>query len=160
VEYEESYYAERSKRTIEDPCLMILLCQHGEIYPWGGTRLAASTYKNGPVASKLRKLPFVDLAASRDGDDGVDAVFDVAHFDEVAAIMKPRRRRRLTPEQRQAATERLTQYQPAKGQSVQDLARQSDSAARTRDPGTRSGHSALKAPKRPENVPSGNRPQP
>lgn len=42
VAYEESYYAEYGPNAYrEDPWLMVLLCQHGEICPWGGQNLAA-----------------------------------------------------------------------------------------------------------------------
>ncbi|HUT09142.1 MAG TPA: hypothetical protein VMY42_01475 [Thermoguttaceae bacterium] len=129
VEYEESYYTERSKHTIEDPWLMVLLCQNGHICPWGGSNLAACTKSSRLIATRLKALPFVTVA--QDGSDGANIVFDVAHFDQVAEIMKPRRRhRRLSDEERRAAAERLRQYQPAKGQSVQDLARQRSETAR------------------------------
>ncbi len=88
VEYEESYNAERTKNTLEDPGLMILRCQNGHICPWGDSALAACTNTNGSVATRLRKLPFVTVV--QDGDDGVNAVFDVEHFNEIAKIMKPR----------------------------------------------------------------------
>jgi hypothetical protein len=42
--------------------------------------------------------------------DGVDVQFDVADFDRVAEVMKPRRRR-LSPEARLAAGIRLAKYQ-------------------------------------------------
>ena len=122
VKYEESYYAVRSKQTIEDPWRMILLCQYGHICPWGGSKLAACTKRSGRIANKLMALSFIELA--QDGDDGTNVVFDAAHFDEVARIMKPRRRRRMSDAQKAAAAERLRQYQPAKGQSVLESARQ------------------------------------
>jgi len=132
IDVDESYYAERPEfRKTEEPWLLVLLCQHGHICPWGGSTLAACTDKAGPIANQLKALTFVTVA--QDGDDGVNVVFDVEHFDQVAEIMKPRRRRRLSPEQRQNAAERLREYQPAKGQSVQDLVRQrSETAPETR----------------------------
>ena len=51
-------------------------------------------------------------------------VFHVDHFAEVAEIMLPRKRKRLSEEQRRQAAERLRKYQPAKGQRVQDVVRQ------------------------------------
>ena len=111
VEYEESYYAVRSKQTVEDPWQMILLCQHGHICPWGGSKLAACTDRAGRIANRLMALPFIELA--QDGDDGANVVFDAAHFDAVAEIMKPRRRRRMSDAQKAAAAARLRQYQPA-----------------------------------------------
>lgn len=122
VKYEESYYAVRSKQTIEDPWQMILLCQHGHISPWDSSKLAACTKHPGRIANRLKGLPFTE--AVQDGDDGTNVVFDVAHFDEVAEIMKPRRRRRMSDTQKAAAAARLRQYQPAKGQSVLEVARQ------------------------------------
>ena len=103
IEYEESYYAERTKKTLEDPWLMIMLCQHGHICPWGDNLLAACTDKNGSVANRLRKHPLITI--TQDADDGVNALFDVKHFDEIAAIMKPKRRRQVS----EAERERLRQ---------------------------------------------------
>lgn len=108
--YEESYCAERSEfRAAEESWLRIMLCVNGHICPWGGSNLAACTNRAGTVARALRRLPFVRVA--QDGSDGINAVFDVAHFDEVAALMKPRRRRRLSPEARRRAAEHLKPWQ-------------------------------------------------
>lgn len=96
VTYEESHGAERREiRAAEAPWLMVIPCQHGKICPWSGGHLAACTFKNGSVASRLRNLPFVSVR--QDGADGINAVFHVAHFDTVAKIMKPKRRRRGRP---------------------------------------------------------------
>jgi hypothetical protein len=48
-------------------------------------------------------LPFTTTA--QDGTDGATVVFDVEHFEAVAEIMQPRRRRRLSPEARQRLVE-------------------------------------------------------
>jgi hypothetical protein len=116
VVYEESYYAERPEfRAAEAPWLMMIPCQHGHICPWGGENLAACTRTAGPIAKRLKALPFATVA--QDGSDGANVVFPVDHFEEVAAIMKPRRRRVLSPKARKAAGERLAKYQfrPAVG---------------------------------------------
>jgi hypothetical protein len=99
VVYEESYHAQygHNART-EDPWLQIISCLHGHICLWGDDKLAACTDKAGPVAKALKALAFTQTA--QDGDDGANIVFPVEHFDEVAAIMKPRRRRRLSEEQK------------------------------------------------------------
>jgi hypothetical protein len=110
VAYEESYYTERSRHTVEDPWLMMILCQHGHIYPQGGELLAVSTDKRGGVARRIAQLPFVTVL--QDGSDGINATFPVNRFDDVAEIVKPRKRRRLSPEQRAACTERLSQFRP------------------------------------------------
>jgi hypothetical protein len=80
------------------------------------------------VAKRLKALPYCRVV--QDGDDGANVVFPVDRFEEVAAIMRPRRRRRLPERQRVAVAERLRKYQPAKGQSVKDLARQRSETAR------------------------------
>jgi len=109
VRYEESRRADRGDGArLPDPWLMILLCQRGHIFPWGGDRLAASTDSPGATARKLAALPGAIL--HQDGADGMTVVFDVADFAAVAALMHPRRRRQMTEAQRAAATERLAKY--------------------------------------------------
>jgi hypothetical protein len=109
VTYEESYQAARGTGASRgDPWLMILPCRHGHIYPHGGSTLAASTNHRGPTARKLAALDCTTVY--QDGDDGVTVHFDVADFVQVAKVMKPRRRRQMTEEQKQVATERLAKY--------------------------------------------------
>ena len=129
---EESYHSEygANART-EDPWLMVVLCQNGHICPWGGSMLAACTDKNGSIANLLRKNPLVNVV--HDGDDGVNAVFNMKHFDEIANIMKPRKRRRLSEAQKQKSVDRLRKYWPSKGQSVPEAARQQSKSARECD---------------------------
>lgn len=75
-----------------DPCLRLIPCRHGR--DW----LGASTNRRGPICRALAMLPGVRVL--QDGDDGINAIFPVAEFDAVAGVMKPRRRRRLSPEHR------------------------------------------------------------
>ena len=82
VAYEESYYADYGPNArIEDPWLMVVLCKHGEICPWGGSILAACANKPGRAAKRLKSLPFTKVA--RDGDDGANVLFDIERFDLV-----------------------------------------------------------------------------
>lgn len=92
VEHDESYRAERGR----DPWLLIIPCRHGHIYPYGGDLLGAATNCRGPVANRLKALPGVQVV--QDGDDGINVTFRLEQFDVVAAVLKPRRRRRLSPE--------------------------------------------------------------
>ena len=122
--YEDSYAAERGdKGRTHDPWLLTVACRHGHIYPHGGTMLGASTNSRGPIANRLAAPPCVRVV--QEGDDGVNVVFDVGDFDQVAAVMRPRRRRKLTPEQR---TERL-----ANGCSSTSFAPQATTLAATVD---------------------------
>src|SRR6476660_4953227 len=110
VTYEESYYEERGEGgRLKDPWLRMIPCRHGIIYPNGGDYLGASTTLRGPIAGRLAALPCVRV--SQDGDDGVNAIFHVDDFETVAAVMKPKRRRRLTTDQRAERVERLRNYQ-------------------------------------------------
>ena len=116
VGYEQSYLAEHGDRgRADDAWLRIILCQHGHIMPWGGETLAAVTAKAGPVARRLAALRGVTLW--QDGSDGATVLFPVTMFEAVAEVMLPRRRRRLSPENRRAAGERLARFRfpPAVG---------------------------------------------
>ena len=77
---------------------LVILCRHGHIFDNGKT-LGASTKSRGPVAKRLAALSCVQVV--QDGQDGLNAIFKVADFDTVAAVMLPRtRHRKRTPEER------------------------------------------------------------
>jgi hypothetical protein len=61
----------------------------------------------GGIAQALKALTFTTL--HQDGSDGADVIFPVDRFEQVAKIMKPRKRRRMTPEDQQQAANRLRQ---------------------------------------------------
>lgn len=110
VIHEESYRAERGDSArVHDPWLLTIPCKFGHIYPHGGELLGASTDHDGRIANRLALLPRVRII--QDGDDGVNVVFHINELPNVASIMKPRRRRVLTAEQRNQRTERLRKYQ-------------------------------------------------
>jgi hypothetical protein len=95
IESEESYNSEHGEHgRAEDPWLMIIPAQHGHFYPHGGDTLGFATDRNGAVARRLRKLDFTEVL--QDGDDGINIAFPVECFEEVASIVKPKRRRRLS----------------------------------------------------------------
>ena len=82
------------------------------------------------MANKLKALPSTTVA--QDGDDGATVVFHARHFDEVARIMKPRKRRRLSASERQKRAERLQEYWADKRQ-VRTLAEANRGAIGGRD---------------------------
>ncbi len=102
-----------------DPWMRTLLCQRGMIYPFGGDRLAVEVDHHPGVARAVGAIPGVVLW--QDGDHEKTFLFHVDLFDAVAALVKPRKRRRchLTTEQLRAGGERLR----AKAQSVFGAAR-------------------------------------
>ncbi len=119
IQHEESYYAEESRcRGDEDAWLQVIPCRHGHIFPWGCGLLAASTSRRGPIAARLRSLPFVEVV--QDGDDGSTVTFPVESFDQVAGILAPKRKRSLRPETRSAAIERLRAFRFCKSHAGND----------------------------------------
>jgi len=80
-----------------DPWLYTIECRHGEIFPWGDDKLAASTTGPGAVANRLVKL--ADVEVVHDGSDGVTVVFFRRSIRVVASLMKPRRARKVSPAQ-------------------------------------------------------------
>lgn len=111
VTYEESYYAEHGDHgRADDPWLLQLECENGTIYPYGGNELVASTRRRGPVANRLAALACVTVW--RDASDGIDVRIDVANFDKVAAVMKPRRKRQVSDAERARLAEMSARHSP------------------------------------------------
>jgi hypothetical protein len=109
VTYEESYFGEYGDNAhVRDPWLMQIRGRYGTISPNGGETLAVSTHSLGNVARALRRLPCCQVW--QDGSDGVTFLFPAAAFPKVAKLVRPHRKPRLTPEQRQANRERLAKY--------------------------------------------------
>jgi hypothetical protein len=99
---EESYHVEHGKHGRSmDPWLWMIPCQHGHMFPFGSGLLGASTDRRGGIARRLAALP--GCRVHQDGDDGLTVVFPEAMFEMVAAILKPRRRRRWSEAQRARA---------------------------------------------------------
>ena len=82
-----------------DACMMQIPCLQGVIFPFGGDVLAVDTVRHHAAARKLAALEGV--WTHQDGGWGGEMcfLFHVDLFDAVAAIVKPRKRRRLSPEQ-------------------------------------------------------------
>ena len=82
-----------------DPWLYTIECRYGEIFPWGGDKLAASTTGPGSVANRLLKLTNVEVM--HDGCDGATVVFSrhSPAMRAVTGLMKPRRTRKASPAQ-------------------------------------------------------------
>jgi hypothetical protein len=94
-----AYFAEYGPHArIRDPWYLRIPCKHGHIYPHGGDKLGASTDRRGAIANRLVAIPDVEVV--QNGSDGINAIFAVKDFSRVAAIMRPKRRRRLSPAHR------------------------------------------------------------
>jgi hypothetical protein len=80
--------------------MLTLLCRFGTVYPVGGPLLAAEV-DNYPLAAKrLAAIPGLNLI--QDGDSGKPFTFPVELFDQVATLLWPRKRRRLSEVGRQS----------------------------------------------------------
>jgi hypothetical protein len=79
-----------------DPWLFIIPCKYGEIYPHGGDLLAVmvvGVYK----VPEMRKL---ELPSHQNGDGEAVFLFTQNQFTQVAKVVKPRKRRRLSEKDR------------------------------------------------------------
>jgi hypothetical protein len=107
IEHEESYHAETgsTKACNRDPCLYLIPCKHGEIFPWGDSLLAISTKRRGAIATRLENLPCTKV--QQDGSDGLTLTFHEDDFPTIAEIVKPKRKPQLSNKQRQAMSQRM-----------------------------------------------------
>jgi hypothetical protein len=97
-------YAERN-----DPWMMTIPCRGGAvIYPRGAHILALEVDYRPHLAKRLAAIPGVVL--HQDGDREKTFLFPVALFDRVAKLVHPLRRRRLSPQQREANSARLARF--------------------------------------------------
>ena len=127
IGYDPAYYVERPEfRAEEDLWLQLILCQHGEIGPWGSDFLLACTRNRGTVATRLAALDCVDVI--QDADDGLSLKFHIRDFEAIAEIMRPRRRhrgRRLNSEEKAKLVEAGRKYRFHTGRHGPHSTRQS-----------------------------------
>ena len=92
-----------------DPWCFILPCRYGCIWPYGGQVLAVDIDYHGRVAKKVAELRGVWVLC--DGDREKTYLFHARMFDQVAALVMPRRRRKMSEEQKAANIDRLKPFQ-------------------------------------------------
>ena len=107
VTFDPAYDPRRVPRRCLDPWMMQLPCRGKGvcIYPHGGPHLAVEVDGRPGLGKRLVAIPGVELW--QDGDREKTFRFDVALFGPVAAVVRPRKRRRLPEGQRQACARRL-----------------------------------------------------
>jgi hypothetical protein len=81
-----------------DPWAMLIPCQRGIIYSHGGDLLTVEVEGRRVTANRLRQLDCTTTC--QEGDSFLAVTFHAAEFDDVAAIMKPRRRRQVSDAER------------------------------------------------------------
>jgi hypothetical protein len=93
----------------KDPWTMTIPCRSGAvIYPYGGDLLAVEIDYHTHLAKRLAAIPGVRPHQCGDGERTF--LFPVELFDQVAKLVKPRLKRRLTPEQRAAGAGHLAAW--------------------------------------------------
>ena len=99
VTFDAAYSPKHVPRDKLDPWAMQIPCQRGIVYPHGGDVLVAEVEGRRVTANRLRQLDCT--TTYQEGDSFLAVTFHAADFDEVAAIMKPRRRRQVSDAERQ-----------------------------------------------------------
>ena len=79
-----------------DPWEMTVPCRSGTIYPHGGEILALELNNHPKIAKQVRAIPGIVL--HQDGDDEETFLFPVSLFDQVAALVEPKKVRKLGEE--------------------------------------------------------------
>ena len=105
ITFDEAYDA-KHRHTL-DPWTIEIPCRFGVIYPHGGDRLAVECDRH-PVAN--RQLRELGLQIWQDGAVETTFVFPVDLFEAVAAIVQPKRRRRLGEEHKRKLIESNAAY--------------------------------------------------
>ncbi len=107
VTFDPAYDSRHVPRRCLDRWMMQLPCRGRGvcIYPHGGNRLGVEVDARPSLVKRLAALP--GLQRWQDGDRATTFLFDLARFEAVAAVVRPRKRRRLREGQRRACSERL-----------------------------------------------------
>jgi hypothetical protein len=102
ITFDPAYSARHVPRAKLDPWMIQIPCQGRGviIYPYGGATLAVEVDRRPSIVAKLKAIEGLKLY--QDGDVEKTFLFDLALFEQVAEVVKPRRKRRVTPLQLQA----------------------------------------------------------
>lgn len=108
ITFDQSYESKGIHKKNLDPWYMQIPCRSGTIYPVGGNNLAVEIdYHNG-IAKKISTIPGV--ICTQDGWKEKTYQFDVSLFDQVAELVTPKKKRKVTPmteEQKTAFVQRV-----------------------------------------------------
>jgi hypothetical protein len=98
IAFDPCYDPKGVPRAKLDPWYMTLPCRLGIIYPVGADRLAVEVDYHPYIAKRLAALPGVVL--TQDGDHEKTFTFPAEMFDQVAASVRPRRKKQLSAAQK------------------------------------------------------------
>jgi hypothetical protein len=119
ITFDPAYDSRGVPRRCLGPWMMQLPCRGKgvTIYPHGGSWLAVEVDRRPGLVKKLVAIPGVELR--QDGDGEKTFLFPVGRFSEVAAVVQPHRRRRLSPERRAELARRLLAAKTSRRQALQ-----------------------------------------
>ena len=112
-----------------DPWYMVIPCKYGGLFAWSDTRLVADVTGHPRIASKLLKFDCVEVE-HRGDPENLTVHFDVKDFDQVAAVMKPKKRKRLSEERRRKLAEAGAKYRFPRGAQGQYSDQECDPSGR------------------------------
>jgi len=104
---------DRKAHGTDNPWDLVIRGSSGFVAPWGGEFLLACTRGRQATRKLLAVVPGAEV--TQDGSDGQNFKFHKDHFPTVAAILRLRKRRRLTEAQRLAAAGRLARHAFSRG---------------------------------------------
>jgi hypothetical protein len=103
---------DRREYKTDDPWTLRIDGRRGFVCPHGGDRLTACTNSGITTRRILRRVAGAVLW--QDGSDGANIIFDPAHLETVAGLLRlKKRRRRMNEAERTAAAERLSKIRPS-----------------------------------------------
>lgn len=91
-----------------DPWCAMVPTYTGHLFPWGVDKLGV--WVEGRRRAMVEKLAAIGCTVRTVGTDSATLLCAVELFDQVAKITRARKRRKLSPERRAAAVERLAGY--------------------------------------------------
>jgi hypothetical protein len=103
--FDPAYDPRHRPQKSRDPWMMTIPCSRGVILPFGGEYLIAEVEDRPRIANRLAQLSCVELL--QDGDRFIAVKFHVRDFEQVAQLLRPRKKPRLTAERRAALAERM-----------------------------------------------------
>jgi hypothetical protein len=112
ITFDTAYDPRNRPKDKLDPWMMQIPCQRGVIYPQGGSLLAVEVEGRAITRNRLRELDCTTTV--QDGDGFLAVTFDVADFDKVAAIVKPRRKRTMSAENRERKRRQMIEFNQQK----------------------------------------------
>ena len=108
ITFDPAYDPKHRPKDKLDPWMMRIPCERGIIHPHGGSLLVVEVEQRPITANRLRRLGCT--TPHQEGVGFLAMTFDVADFEEVAAIVKPRRRRQISETERKRLRTLSAQY--------------------------------------------------